>query len=394
MKKQKKLTRLLFVLLLSSMLLPGISIAKIYQQNADNFIILLDTSGSMDDELLVKGKTKLSAAKDALKQLNNDIPELEYKAGLYQLVPFKAISPVGIYNKQSLAASIESLPESPPDIGFVPVSTPLGMGLEKLGTVLSGLSGKTVIYLISDGDNTDSLDPVEEAAKLLRDHDVCFSIISTCTARSQEGVSILNDIASLNDCSSATHTTRMYYEVKLATNALYMVKEEPQMAKVEPVIGEPEAYSPPDSDNDGISNDMDKCQRTPTGYVVDEAGCRIQEPVSLSKISFGAGMSNILAGKDNELNKIGEYLSNHPEAVALISGHTDNIGSEESNLKLSKKRADFVYDYLTSNWDINKEQVTVKWYGETKPVASNTTAVGRKENRSAQINISGAYQKK
>jgi outer membrane protein OmpA-like peptidoglycan-associated protein len=69
-----------------------------------------------------------------------------------------------------------------------------------------------------------------------------------------------------------------------------------------------------------------------------------------------------------------------------ISGHTDNVGDDDSNLILSKKRAEAVKNYLITK-GIATERLMVEYFGETKPVADNTTSEGRAKNRRVEMKI-------
>jgi OOP family OmpA-OmpF porin len=64
----------------------------------------------------------------------------------------------------------------------------------------------------------------------------------------------------------------------------------------------------------------------------------------------------------------------------LLEGHTDNVGDDNSNMKLSEDRAKAVSNYLIKK-GIAAERIDVKFYGETKPVASNDSDEGRRMNR-------------
>jgi len=67
-----------------------------------------------------------------------------------------------------------------------------------------------------------------------------------------------------------------------------------------------------------------------------------------------------------------------------LSGHTDNIGTPEYNLKLSKDRANAVTFYLLSK-GVRKDQVITEYYGDTKPIAPNDTEEGRQKNRRVEM---------
>ncbi|MGB9596816.1 MAG: OmpA family protein [Candidatus Poribacteria bacterium] len=87
------------------------------------------------------------------------------------------------------------------------------------------------------------------------------------------------------------------------------------------------------------------------------------------------------------LDKLAEILKKYPDTNIIIAGHTDSTGDSNYNMELSKKRANAVADYLASK-DVNRSRMTVNWYGETKPIASNDTKEGRAQNRRVEISIS------
>ena len=80
------------------------------------------------------------------------------------------------------------------------------------------------------------------------------------------------------------------------------------------------------------------------------------------------------------LNEFAEYLMINPKLRLSLQGHTDDIGSSESNMTLSTSRAKTVYDYLVAR-GIEKNRLAFQGMGETKPIAPNTTEEGRAKNR-------------
>jgi len=80
----------------------------------------------------------------------------------------------------------------------------------------------------------------------------------------------------------------------------------------------------------------------------------------------------------------GVMLVNNSTMNLTIKGHTDNVGSEEQNLKLSQSRAEAVKTYLTDR-GINSGRIKVLYYGEEQPVASNETEEGREKNRRVEL---------
>lgn len=87
-----------------------------------------------------------------------------------------------------------------------------------------------------------------------------------------------------------------------------------------------------------------------------------------------------------ELDKLIQFLNENPTLQVEINGHTDNIGKEEDNLKLSTNRAKAVVDYLISN-NIASTRLLYKGLGSTKPIADNNTEEGRSKNRRTEFVI-------
>ena len=86
------------------------------------------------------------------------------------------------------------------------------------------------------------------------------------------------------------------------------------------------------------------------------------------------------------LNQVAQVLNDFPKMRISIEGHTDNVGTEAANMRLSQKRAEAVLDYLVSK-GISPERLDATGFGPTKPVASNKTAKGRAQNRRTEFRI-------
>jgi outer membrane protein OmpA-like peptidoglycan-associated protein len=117
---------------------------------------------------------------------------------------------------------------------------------------------------------------------------------------------------------------------------------------------------------------------------LDSIGRNIAEQESdeviLKNVFFPTGSSELLESSFGELSKLLSLLEEHPQIKIEIQGHTDNIGSEEDNIKLSEARAKAVYAYLQTN-GIGGDRLRYKGYGEERPVADNDIEKGRAQNR-------------
>jgi OOP family OmpA-OmpF porin len=99
------------------------------------------------------------------------------------------------------------------------------------------------------------------------------------------------------------------------------------------------------------------------------------------KVEFASDSAAIQSRYNDEVNKVGEYMKKYPTTTAVIEGHTDNVGSHESNMKLSQKRAENVVNYLAENFGIERSRLSAKGYGPTRRIAYNNTPDGRQKNR-------------
>jgi outer membrane protein OmpA-like peptidoglycan-associated protein len=97
-------------------------------------------------------------------------------------------------------------------------------------------------------------------------------------------------------------------------------------------------------------------------------------------VLFDSGKSELRSEAASELEALYDFLQKHPEIRIGISGHTDNVGTDEYNLDLSERRAKSVQQYLLDR-GIDGTRIRSKGFGESKPVADNLTEAGRQKNR-------------
>jgi outer membrane protein OmpA-like peptidoglycan-associated protein len=108
--------------------------------------------------------------------------------------------------------------------------------------------------------------------------------------------------------------------------------------------------------------------------------------VILRNVFFNTGSHELLPESIVELEKLIEFLKQNPTLVIEIEGHTDNVGSQQMNQKLSEERAEEVYNYLISK-GIMDYRMKYKGYGFAKPIATNDTPEGRSLNRRTEFVI-------
>ncbi|MBD1392890.1 OmpA family protein [Mucilaginibacter glaciei] len=145
-----------------------------------------------------------------------------------------------------------------------------------------------------------------------------------------------------------------------------------------------------DSDGDGVSDQFDKCPNTPAGSVVDGSGCVIVFPKADSTVTMAgaAAYSNIQFEFDSSVLRTSSYPVLDATSADLrssgstveIDGYASSEGTAAHNMSLSRDRANSVKTYLV-NSGVAASKLKVKGYGETNPIADNSTEEGRVLNR-------------
>lgn len=116
-----------------------------------------------------------------------------------------------------------------------------------------------------------------------------------------------------------------------------------------------------------------KLQKTERGLVL-----------TLGDVLFDTGQATLKLGADATLDRLATALKEQPDRTVLIEGHTDNVGSDQSNQGLSERRAQSVQASLTQR-GVNRNQITAIGKGENFPIANNDSADGRQTNRRVEL---------
>jgi len=316
-----------------------------FVKTADNFIILFDTSSSMA-EPFKKGspQTQYDVAKEILKRANMRLPDLGYNGSLYQFSPNKFVYPMGPYDRAKFARALDSLPAEPKG------PTLLAKGLLEIEPVLDKLSGRTAVFIFTDGtfSQTQGIRPAALLARMAEKRNVCFYMISD--AKGYRPEKTVTDMAKTNACSRVIPFDAFVQNPNYYTGALYLIKSGTEVV---------------------------------TWTEKKLAGVRIDD------VLFEFNKADIQPVFQSELNELGQFLQNNPSAYAVLAGFTCNIGSVGVNHEVSYLRVQSVANYLKDNFNIGRERIVMSWYGFVNPVASNDEPKGRALNRRVEIAIGG-----
>jgi outer membrane protein OmpA-like peptidoglycan-associated protein len=108
--------------------------------------------------------------------------------------------------------------------------------------------------------------------------------------------------------------------------------------------------------------------------------------LTLGDVLFASGTADLNSGGTDHLGKLAAFLNKYSDRTALIVGYTDSIGGEDYNLGLSQRRADSVKSYLV-NQGIGSVRLAASGKGKGSPVADNSSATGRQQNRRVEVII-------
>lgn len=163
------------------------------------------------------------------------------------------------------------------------------------------------------------------------------------------------------------------------------------------------AHGDGDEDGDGVPDSRDKCPGTPRGVQVDATGCPLppppqpvveevvvvkEETIVIRDVHFEFDSAKLTAADKQRLNTIASRLKQEKASARLtVTGHTDSVGSDAYNQKLSDRRAHSVVEYLIESGVPRASFVGVHGAGESQPVADNKTPEGRAQNRRTEIRI-------
>lgn len=111
--------------------------------------------------------------------------------------------------------------------------------------------------------------------------------------------------------------------------------------------------------------------------------------VTLGDVLFSTGQYVIVGANDSNLGKLAVFLKEYEDRTVMIEGHTDNVGSDSSNMVLSQNRADAVRKYLIDE-GVAAQRVTAIGRGEDSPISSNDTDTGRQQNRRVEVIIANS----
>ena len=349
--------------------LPGQTAFAKMVKKIDNFVILLDQSGSMGQRM--DGQKKIVSAVDVITRLDQAIPELGYNGSMYLGSPTKVASVPATYRTGPIASAAKGVDT---DFEVFGRKTSLGDDIGTIGPAIDKLSGKTALIVVTDGDNNRGADPLAAARALYERNkpNLCVHVISY--ADTANGKAVVDGLRALSDCSVAADAGSLASESDMAQYAKAVFYNDVPVAAAPPPPG--------DADGDGVTDDKDQCPTTEHGVLVDAVGCDLKYTL---QIEFDFDKAEIRPQYHEQIAGAAAFIKRYPQTKILIAGHTDNVGAADYNKTLSMQRAEALKNYLVEKFSIGADQLFPRGYGELRPVASNDTDAGRQRNRRVEF---------
>jgi outer membrane protein OmpA-like peptidoglycan-associated protein len=158
-----------------------------------------------------------------------------------------------------------------------------------------------------------------------------------------------------------------------------------------------------DQDGDGVFDRRDRCPDTPPNTQVRHNGCPFPEYASPAQVmepdepampvrveldvKFDFDKSVVKEGSYADIKNLADLMKQYPQTTTTVEGHTDAVGSDAYNQGLSERRANAVRDVLVEQHGIETGRVSAVGYGESRPVADNSSESGRAINRRVEAAV-------
>jgi len=341
-----------------------------YVLKANNFMVIIDKSGSMGD--MYKGKQKLDCARDLASAFNHTVPNANLTGALRMFGKKANMQPTGTDLLWGPAAQdAAALDAGLNNIGFSNGDSPLNMALDAAGQDFKSAQGNIALVIFTDANKeVMNYDAVAKSVMDLKSQygdRICIYpvLIGDC----KEAAKFLGQVAEDGKCGFMVNGEDVASSKGMANFVANVFLMKAPVAEVVCI----------DDDGDNICAELDKCPGTPKGAKVNKFGCWV-----LANVHFDFDVSIIKPEHYRFLDEVAEVFNMNPSLNAQVQGNTDNIGSEKYNMGLSLRRAKSVKAYLV-NKGVAADRMTIRGFGFSRPVATNDTDEGRALNRRVEL---------
>lgn len=332
-----------------------------YMLRAQNFIVLVDVSASMGNR--IGGQTKLEIARDFLSKLNVTLPEYpgcQYAIRTFGHNPFETMQNTRMVKGWTPFHAVEFNKDCQ-SLNRTGGQSPMSLAIDAVADDMNGASGEIAMFILSDGVVLGE-DAGSAAKELKQKYGPRLSIYPVIIGHNPEGVKNMEELAWAGETGFYRNAGDIRTNRDMAdyVRRIFLARY-------------------PDTDGDSIIDIKDECEDTPAGAKADPRGCWV-----LNDIKYEFDKWVIRPEYNADLENVMEVLNANPELKVQIQGHTDNVGTQDYNRKLSLKRAESVREFLLKR-GITEDRLFTYGYGFSKPIASNETDQGRGLNRRVEL---------
>ncbi len=303
---------------------------KGFTLKADNFLVIMDTSASMNE--LYKGDSKFSLEKGTIDRMNRTIAGLDLKGALRAFGQGRDTTL--LYGLTDYTAS--GLKEGLVKASYADGNSPLYAAINYAKEDLQSTSGPIALIIFSDAKEMDKTLAINSAKGIKEAFGDRICIYTVLIGDDETGRKLMKEISEVGSCGFAT-------------------------------------------DADSIFSARDMADFSREVFLGD----RVKSWV-LTGIEFEFASAAITSDSRPILDKALKVLKDNPSVKVRIEGHTDNIGSESYNQILSENRAKAVMNYFIEK-GVSANRLSSVGYGYTRPVSGNETAEGRNKNRRVEL---------
>jgi OOP family OmpA-OmpF porin len=335
-------------------------------------MIIFDDSGSMKDSYL--GSSKFNLETDIVNRFVWTIPDMKLVVAMrkfgFDLRTSEKTTLVYGPVEYASAPFQEALRGIRYPNGPSPLDLALNAAVEDLSSTL--VLGKIAVIIISDGEDM-SVSPLVSAERLKGMYGDRICLYTIQVGNDSTGRMLLERIATTGGCGFYTQGDKLLSNIDVAdyVEKVLLAKKPVQTAQQTRV---PLPATPPAALEKTVTKEVSAPTAPPLSFKA--------EPVRIVlNVQFDTGKADIKSKYNSEIKKVADFMSKYPASMAVIEGHTDNVGKKVYNQRLSQRRAESVRKYLIEKFGIRRARIKAMGYGMDRPIASNKTAEGRQMNR-------------
>lgn len=348
-----------------------------FAQTADNLMVILDASSSKaaiyDGDS--SNSTVLDVEKQLLQRINQTIPaKAKLSSGLRSFGHGPCLNWKNTAILQEVSTHSSSTFQSNLDkANCASGGSPLESAIQGVATDLNNATGNIALLVVTDAHrlSTETLTAATTLEQQYGDR-LCIYSVWVGNEHEQSGKFLLQELSNIAGCGKSVDIKELTSNTATAAFVEEILYSKTKATKAVVL----------DDDKDGVPNSQDKCPTTPKGAKVNNTGCW-----AFSDIKFNNNKASIKAEYESLFDNAIKILKLNPTLIVEIQGHTDGNGAASYNKTLSSKRALTVKNLLVKN-GISTDRLTTKGFGESSPIATNDTALGRETNRRVEFKAS------